>query len=76
MGEIRESAVLTELGKRLVSGSLSDAAIQRATEDTPTFPILPWVNVVKIGGKASWTAGGALCSRLWTKSSPTFIVIK
>jgi molybdenum storage protein len=57
MGELRESAVLTELGKRLVSGSLSDAAIQRATEDTPTFPILPWVNVVKIGGQSIMDRG-------------------
>jgi molybdenum storage protein len=57
MGELRESAVFTELGKRLVSGSLSDAAIQRATEDTPTFPILPWVNVVKIGGQSIMDRG-------------------
>src|SRR5919205_292624 len=45
-----DNAMLTELGKRLASGSLSDAAVQRATEATPDLAILPWVNVVKIGG--------------------------
>jgi molybdenum storage protein len=49
--------VLTELGRRLVSGSLSDAAIQRATEATPDFAILPWVNVVKIGGQSIMDRG-------------------
>src|SRR5215470_4721222 len=46
------SAMLPELGQRLLSGSLSDAALQRATEETPDFAILPWVNVVKIGGQS------------------------
>jgi hypothetical protein len=32
-----ENSVLTELGKRLVSGSLSDARLQRATEASPDF---------------------------------------
>ena len=52
-----DSALLTELGKRLVSGSLSDAAIQKATEETPTHAILPWVNVVKIGGQSIMDRG-------------------
>ena len=39
------------------SGSLSDAAIQRATEATPNFAILPWVNVVKIGGQSIMDRG-------------------
>jgi molybdenum storage protein len=57
MLEKTNSAVLTELGKRLVSGSLSDAAIQAATEATPNFAILPWVNVVKIGGQSIMDRG-------------------
>jgi molybdenum storage protein len=49
--------MLTELGRRLVGGSLSDEAIQRATEATPNFAILPWVNVVKIGGQSIMDRG-------------------
>src|SRR3984957_6464589 len=49
--------MLTELGKRLVSGSLSDATLQRATEASPDFAILPWVNVVKIGGQSIMDRG-------------------
>jgi molybdenum storage protein len=49
--------MLTELGRRLISGSLSDAAIQKATEATPNFAILPWVNVVKIGGQSIMDRG-------------------
>jgi molybdenum storage protein len=51
------NGLLTDLGRRLVSGSLSDAAIQRATEATPNFAILPWVNVVKIGGQSIMDRG-------------------
>ena len=57
MPDTTENAVLTDLGRRLVSGSLSDAAIQRATEATPNFCILPWVNVVKIGGQSIMDRG-------------------
>jgi molybdenum storage protein len=49
--------MLTELGQRLVGGSLSDATLQRATEATPNFAILPWVNVVKIGGQSIMDRG-------------------
>jgi molybdenum storage protein len=52
-----EDATLTDLGRRLVGGSLSDAALQRATEATPDFAILPWVNVVKIGGQSIMDRG-------------------
>jgi molybdenum storage protein len=48
MQDITEDGLLTELGKKLVAGSLSDAALMRATAATPNFAILPWVNVVKI----------------------------
>jgi molybdenum storage protein len=57
MLEKTNSSVLSELGKRLVSGSLSDAAIQTMTEGTPNFAILPWVNVVKIGGQSIMDRG-------------------
>lgn len=49
--------MLTELGKRLVSGSLSDMALQRATDATPNVAILPWANVVKIGGQSIMDRG-------------------
>ncbi len=49
---------LTELGRRLAAaGSLSDAGVQRATNATPDFAILPWVNVVKIGGQSIMDRG-------------------
>jgi molybdenum storage protein len=54
-----EQAVLTELGQRLVSGSLSDASLARATEETPNVAILPWANVVKIGGQSIMDRGRA-----------------
>jgi molybdenum storage protein len=49
--------LLTDLGQRLLGGSLSDAALQEATERTPNFAILPWVNVVKIGGQSIMDRG-------------------
>jgi len=57
MPDTTEDAMLTDLGRRLISGSLSDAAILRATEATPNVPILPWVNVVKIGGQSIMDRG-------------------
>jgi molybdenum storage protein len=57
MSDATQDAMLTDLGRRLVSGSLSDPAIQQATEATPNFPILPWVNVVKIGGQSIMDRG-------------------
>jgi molybdenum storage protein len=57
MPETTQNAMLTDLGRQLVSGSLSDAAIQRATEAAPNFAILPWVSVVKIGGQSIMDRG-------------------
>jgi molybdenum storage protein len=57
MRDVMDNAVLTELGRQLVEGSLSDAQLQRATETTPNFAILPWVNVVKIGGQSIMDRG-------------------
>jgi molybdenum storage protein len=56
--QIRDSnGVLTALGKQLLFSSLTDASVQQATEDTPDFTILPWVNVVKIGGQSIMDRG-------------------
>ncbi len=52
-----DNSLLTALGNRLVSESLSDTTLLRATEDTPDFAILPWVNVVKIGGQSIMDRG-------------------
>jgi molybdenum storage protein len=52
-----DNSMLTELGKKLVSGSLSDTALLRSTEATPDVAILPWVNVVKIGGQSIMDRG-------------------
>ena len=57
MPEPPDSGLLTDLGRRLVSSSLTDAAIQQATEATPNLAILPWVNVVKIGGQSIMDRG-------------------
>jgi len=51
--------LLTPLGEQLITGSLSDAALMQATEATPNFQILPWVNVVKIGGQSIMDRGRA-----------------
>ena len=52
-----KNSLLTGLGKQLLSGSLTDESVQQATEDTPNFTILPWVNVVKIGGQSIMDRG-------------------
>ena len=49
--------MLTELGRRLVAQSLSDVTLRQATEHTQDFAILPWVNVVKIGGQSIMDRG-------------------
>src|SRR5271156_3081803 len=53
------NAILTELGRRLVGGSLSDESLMRATENTPNLALVPWANVVKIGGQSIMDRGGA-----------------
>jgi molybdenum storage protein len=59
MSNAVEGAALTDLGRRLVSGSLSDQSLMRATEDTPNLALLPWANVVKIGGQSIMDRGRA-----------------
>ena len=56
---LADNSLLTDLGKRLVGGSLSDLELQRATEATPDVAILPWANVVKIGGQSIMDRGKA-----------------
>src|SRR5271156_3028283 len=53
------NAMLTDLGRRLVSGSLSDESLMRATENTPSLALVPWANVVKIGGQSIMDRGRA-----------------
>jgi molybdenum storage protein len=59
MHDTTASDTLTDLGRRLAGGSLSDAALAAATEQAPNFAILPWVNVVKIGGQSIMDRGAA-----------------
>jgi molybdenum storage protein len=57
MTNFPKNANLTSLGKQLLSGSLNDPVLMRATEDTSNYTILPWVNVVKIGGQSIMDRG-------------------
>src|SRR5215471_3814559 len=54
---IKNKNDLPGLGAELLSGSLTDASIQQATGASPDFAILPWVNVVKIGGQSIMDRG-------------------
>ena len=47
-----EDSVLTDLGKALVSRSLTDDALLAETTRLPTMRILPDANVIKIGGQS------------------------
>jgi molybdenum storage protein len=49
---IDPAAIATLLGRQLLQGSLSDPAVMRATEAASDFAILPWANVIKIGGQS------------------------
>ncbi len=59
MADAVQDANLTDLGRRLVSGSLSDELLMWATEDTPNLALVPWANVVKIGGQSIMDRGRA-----------------
>ena len=52
MKQIDPAAVATLLGPQLLHGSLGDPALMRATEAASDLAILPWANVVKIGGQS------------------------
>jgi len=47
-----ESGLLTDLGRALVQGSLTDLSIKARTSIGPDVPILPASNVIKIGGQS------------------------
>jgi molybdenum storage protein len=47
-----ESDLLTELGRALVHGSLTDHAVKVQTGSGADVPILPASNVIKIGGQS------------------------
>jgi molybdenum storage protein len=57
MADLHKNLLHSPLGEKLVSGSLTDAAVMHATEATPNYSILPWVNVVKIGGQSIMDRG-------------------
>lgn len=59
MPQIRDHDFATALGKQLIGGSLSDDDLLRATGATPDYAILPWVNVIKIGGQSIMDRGRA-----------------
>jgi molybdenum storage protein len=59
MPEIRDDGLATPLGKQLLRDSLSAESLMVATEETPDYAILPWVNVVKIGGQSIMDRGRA-----------------
>jgi molybdenum storage protein len=59
MNKIDKNTAPGTLGSQLLSASLTDAALQQATENTHNFTILPWVNVVKIGGQSIMDRGRA-----------------
>jgi len=50
-------SVLSDLGTRLAGGVHADAGIGRASEPASDFAILPWANVVKIGGQSIMDRG-------------------
>src|SRR5215831_14319574 len=57
MSNPHESTSFTQLGQRLLAESLSDEALQAATAASRDYAILPWVNVVKIGGQSIMDRG-------------------
>jgi molybdenum storage protein len=52
MRKLSASSIPLPLAQQLLEGSLSDAAVMRATAGPVDYPILPWANVVKIGGQS------------------------
>src|SRR5215813_2543936 len=57
MQKIESDISPNELGRRLLTESLNDSSLLEATDATPNYPILPWVNVVKIGGQSIMDRG-------------------
>jgi molybdenum storage protein len=59
MGGREHEAAVLPLGELLLSGSLDDEAVRLASGSTPDYPILPWANVVKVGGQSMIDRGRA-----------------
>jgi molybdenum storage protein len=57
MKGLGKNAVVPPIGEWLLQGSLSDAAVLAATDAVPDYSILPWANVVKIGGQSIMDRG-------------------
>lgn len=57
MSDPQQITSFTALAQRLLSESLSDAGLQAATAMTRDYAILPWANVVKIGGQSIMDRG-------------------
>ncbi len=55
----KPKSVIPLLGDLLIDRSLSEVDVLAATDNTPDFAILPWVNVVKIGGQSIMDRGRA-----------------
>jgi molybdenum storage protein len=54
-----EADVPGALADLLLNRSLDEPETLRATEGTPDYPVLPWANVVKIGGQSIMDRGRA-----------------
>jgi molybdenum storage protein len=52
MSGLGRSAVVPPIGDWLLHGSVDDPAVLAATDAMPDYAILPWANVVKIGGQS------------------------
>src|SRR5918911_1614945 len=50
-------AIMPPMGDVLLHGSLADPHVLEATDATPDYAILPWANVVKIGGQSIMDRG-------------------
>ena len=57
MRDLGKSAVVPPIGEWLLQGSLSDPTVLAATDAMPDYPILPWANVIKIGGQSIMDRG-------------------
>ena len=59
MNEFSHDSPQLPLIKRLLEGSLNDPAVLRATAGEDDYRILPWANMVKIGGQSIIDRGRA-----------------
>jgi molybdenum storage protein len=59
MNQAASEVALPALGRLILRRSLDDAELCRASEALSDYPILPWANVVKIGGQSLMDRGRA-----------------